>query len=125
MVLGLSGLLASGAIGLAQAVASRPCVGAIRWDAGTGGEITRIMEETLAPKKYHFRLPWFAEVSGDDSVRIDGHRARHEIPRGGTGDLWGWPGKEVEPGDQCFTKMLQVGKRAHLAAMNEQAKEER
>ena len=74
LVMGLSGLIALGSIGVAQDVASRPSVGAIRWDAWTGGEITTVVEHTLAPKKYHFRLPWFAEVNGDDSVRIDGSR---------------------------------------------------
>jgi len=50
----------------------RPQVGAIRWDAWTGGEITAQMEQTLGPRKYHFRLPWFAEVLDRDQVRIDG-----------------------------------------------------
>lgn len=49
-----------------------PIVGAIRWDAWTGGRITRAVEKTLGPQKYHFRLPWFAQVEGDGSVRIDG-----------------------------------------------------
>lgn len=74
LVLGFSGLIASISIGLAQEAAPRPSVGAIRWDAWTGGEITRIVEQTLTPEKYHFRLPWFAEVRGDGSVRIDGSR---------------------------------------------------
>lgn len=51
---------------------SRPIVGAIRWDAWTGGEITAQVERTLAPQKYHHRLPWFAQVEGDGKVRIDG-----------------------------------------------------
>jgi hypothetical protein len=49
-----------------------PVVGAIRWDAWTGGEVTRAVEKTLGPEKYHFRLPWFAKVTGKDSVQIDG-----------------------------------------------------
>jgi hypothetical protein len=49
-------------------------VGASRWDAWTGGELTTQMERTLGPKKYHFRLPWFAEVKGGDKVSIDGSR---------------------------------------------------
>lgn len=52
----------------------RPIVGAIRWDAWTGGEITDQVERSLGPKKYHDRLPWFAEVIGDGTVRIDGGR---------------------------------------------------
>ncbi|MCY2991404.1 MAG: hypothetical protein NTY19_26545 [Planctomycetota bacterium] len=53
---------------------ARPLVGAIRWDAWTGGEVTVQVERTLGPKKYHARLPWFAEVLGDDQVRIQGGR---------------------------------------------------
>lgn len=47
-------------------------VGAIRWDAWSGGSVTAQVEKTLGPKKYHDRLPWYAEVSGDGSVRIMG-----------------------------------------------------
>jgi hypothetical protein len=50
----------------------RPVVGAIRWDAWTGGEITREVERTLGPLKYHDRLPWFAEVTDNSTVRING-----------------------------------------------------
>lgn len=53
-------------------VQSRPIVGAIRWDAWSGGEITVQVERTLSPAKYHHRLPWFAEVIGEDQVRISG-----------------------------------------------------
>lgn len=49
-----------------------PIVGAIRWDAWTGGKITREVERSLGPKKYHTRLPWFAEVVDENTVRIDG-----------------------------------------------------
>ncbi len=51
-----------------------PIVGAIRWDAWTGGPITEQVERTLGPIKYHDRLPWFAKVVGDNEVRIDGGR---------------------------------------------------
>ncbi len=53
---------------------SRPLVGAIRWDAWSGGEVTRQVERTLGPARFHARLPWFAEVTGEDAVRIDGGR---------------------------------------------------
>lgn len=56
------------------AEAGRPTVGAIRWDAWTGGDVTKQVERTLGPKKYHDRLPWFAEVVNDTTVRIDGGR---------------------------------------------------
>jgi len=47
-------------------------VGAIRWDAWTGGEVTAQVERSLGPRKYHSRLPWFAQVVDDSRVRIDG-----------------------------------------------------
>ena len=50
----------------------RPVVGAIRWDAWTGGGVTEQVERTLGPKKYHNRLPWFAKVIDDKTVKIDG-----------------------------------------------------
>jgi hypothetical protein len=53
---------------------ARVAVGAIRWDAWTGGAVTAQVEKTLGPAKYHNRLPWFAEVTGKDTVRINGAR---------------------------------------------------
>jgi predicted glycoside hydrolase/deacetylase ChbG (UPF0249 family) len=47
-------------------------VGAIRWDAWMGGPVTKEVEKTLAPLKYHSRLPWFAKVINDSTVQIDG-----------------------------------------------------
>ena len=61
-----------GSIAHAQEV--RPLVGAIRWDAWTGGEVTAQVERTLGPAKYRDRLPWFADVTGENTVRIDGGR---------------------------------------------------
>jgi len=52
--------------------AIRPLVGAIRWDAWTGGTITKQVERTLGPATYHDRLPWFAKVVDQNTVRIDG-----------------------------------------------------
>ncbi|OPZ27720.1 MAG: hypothetical protein BWZ02_01554 [Lentisphaerae bacterium ADurb.BinA184] len=52
----------------------RPLAGAIRWDAWTGGPVTGQVERTLGPKRYHDRLPWFAEVVDDTTVRIAGGR---------------------------------------------------
>jgi len=51
----------------------RPVVGAIRWDAwyGAGGPVAEV-ERSLGPRKFHFRLPFFARVLADDQVRIDG-----------------------------------------------------
>ena len=53
----------------------RPLVGAIRWDAwhaGTKGPV-RAMEASLGPKRYHWRLPFFAKVVSDSEVRIGGY----------------------------------------------------
>jgi len=52
----------------------RPLVGAIRWDAWTGGAVTAQVARTLGPRKYHDRLPWFAEVVDDRRVKIAGGR---------------------------------------------------
>jgi hypothetical protein len=52
---------------------ARPIVGAIRWDAwyGRGSPVSEV-EKTLGPKKYHFRLPFFAKVVSPAAVSIDG-----------------------------------------------------
>ncbi len=51
-----------------------PLVGAIRWDAwhGDQGGPGRAVQSALGPEKWHDRLPFFAEIRGDDDVRIDG-----------------------------------------------------
>ncbi|MEQ1842327.1 MAG: hypothetical protein ABL994_18130, partial [Verrucomicrobiales bacterium] len=53
--------------------ADPPIVGAIRWDGwyGDGGVVTA-MEFSLGQPKYHFRLPWFAQVMDDGKVNING-----------------------------------------------------
>ena len=61
-----------GSFCLAAEGQSRPIVGAIRWDAWTGGEVTAQVERTLGPEKYHYRLPWYAQVVEEGRVRIDG-----------------------------------------------------
>lgn len=52
-----------------------PLVGAIRWDAWSGGAVTEQLEKTLEPERFHSRLPWFAkirDVDGNTKVEIDG-----------------------------------------------------
>ncbi len=51
-------------------------VGAIRWDAWHGelSEVGKAVEKTLSPPQYRFRLPWFAQVEKDGTVRIRGDR---------------------------------------------------
>ena len=58
---------------LRGAESARPIVGAIRWDAwyGENGPVKHV-ETSLGPPKYHFRLPWFARVVGEDQARING-----------------------------------------------------
>ena len=48
-------------------------IGAIRWDGWYGkGGVVKAVEASLGQPKYHFRLPWFAEVEADGTVRING-----------------------------------------------------
>ena len=71
---GLTLLLACG-IGWAAEPSGEasPIVGAIRWDAwyGRGGPVAEV-ERSLGPRKFHFRLPFFARVLGDEKVSING-----------------------------------------------------
>jgi len=50
----------------------RPSVGAIRWDAWSGGSVTKEVESSLSPEKHRWRLPWFAQVDGAGKAHIDG-----------------------------------------------------
>ena len=57
---------------MTPANAARPTVGAIRWDAWTGGKVTLEVERSLGPERYHHRMPWFGQVINEETVRIDG-----------------------------------------------------
>ena len=58
---------------IGRAAATHVLVGAIRWDAWQeGGGIQKVVEKTLAPNHWHYRLPFFARVTGSDSVVITG-----------------------------------------------------
>ena len=58
---------------LAAHCGERPIVGAIRWDGWYGdGGVVKAVEHSLGQPKYHFRLPWFARVMGEDKVSING-----------------------------------------------------
>lgn len=49
-------------------------VGAIRWDAWQeNGNIQATVERTLGPRHWHYRLPFFARVTGSNSVVINGN----------------------------------------------------
>jgi hypothetical protein len=56
------------------AMQHRALVGAIRWDAWHGelSEVGKSVEKTLSPPQYRFRLPWFAQVWKDGTIRIRG-----------------------------------------------------
>lgn len=61
-------------LAFAQKPVKSPVIGAIRWDAWHGKKdgVNDVMEKTLAPKQFHERLPFFAEIINDSTVRIDG-----------------------------------------------------
>ncbi len=73
---------------------ARPIVGAIRWDAWYGeSSVVRQVEATLGQPKYHFRLPWFAQVLAPGQVRINGDRQEiieQEIAYAATAGLNYW-----------------------------------
>ncbi|MCF3650643.1 LamG-like jellyroll fold domain-containing protein [Synoicihabitans lomoniglobus] len=53
-------------------------VGAIRWDvwnSGASGSVGQQVEATLGPKHWHYRLPFFAEINGENTVTIKGDTA--------------------------------------------------
>ena len=53
---------------------ARPLVGAIRWDAWQeDGNIQATVERTLGPRHWHYRLPFFARVTGSNTVVINGN----------------------------------------------------
>ena len=56
--------------------------GAIRWDAWFGapaapheGIIGRATTKALEPSKFHYRLPFFAQIKADGSVEVNGDSA--------------------------------------------------
>jgi len=53
----------------------RPIVGTIRWDAFYGsGVVPKAVERSLGPAKYHHRAPFFAKVTGKNSLSINGDK---------------------------------------------------
>lgn len=52
--------------------ANRPSVGAIRWDAWSGGAVTSEVERTLGPAPHRWRLPWFAEIDAAGQAHLHG-----------------------------------------------------
>jgi len=50
-------------------------VGAIRWDAwhGPASEVGLTVEKTLAPAHWHYRLPFYGKVAGENAVEVRGN----------------------------------------------------
>ena len=53
----------------------RPLVGAIRWDAwhGDASTVGLMVEKTLAPSHWHYRLPFYGRVVGENTVEVRGN----------------------------------------------------
>jgi hypothetical protein len=69
----LAALLLVPLASLRAAEPEKSIVGAIRWDGWYGrGSVVKQTESSLGQRKYHFRLPWFARVLGDDRVSVNG-----------------------------------------------------
>ena len=73
----------TGPVAVPAAAVPRPLIGAIRWDAwhrprtagepgGAGGPVLAMIR-SLAPQRYHGRLPFFASVVSDTEVNIGGY----------------------------------------------------
>ncbi|MEI6210145.1 MAG: glycoside hydrolase family 99-like domain-containing protein [bacterium] len=66
-------LMMMGTTVLAAQDRPQPMIGAIRWDAFYGQEgAVKEVERSMGPKKFHFRLPFFAKIRSDAKVTIDG-----------------------------------------------------
>jgi len=53
----------------------RPLIGAIRWDAWydpVDGKVAQSVERSLGPAEFHYRMPFFGQETGPNSVRING-----------------------------------------------------
>lgn len=69
----LLALLLTAGLARSEGDGARPIVGAIRWDGWYGdGGVVKAVEHSLGQPKYHFRLPWFAQLLDGDKVRING-----------------------------------------------------
>ena len=59
---------------VSRAESTKVLVGAIRWDAWQeNGVVQAAVEKSLAPNHWHYRLPYFAKVTGPNSVVINGN----------------------------------------------------
>ena len=48
-------------------------VGAIRWDAWTGGSVTDMEEITLGSSQFQERAPFFTQILTDSTISINGN----------------------------------------------------
>ena len=63
-------LPAIGCLLASASVSASQTVGAIRWDAWNGRSndiISNTVAQTMAPIKYHWRLPWFAQATNEST----------------------------------------------------------
>ena len=76
-------------LAFAESTGEGPVVGAIRWDAwhGPASEVGLIVEKTLSPKHYHYRIPFFGSVTGENAVEARGNRQGIPRYRKGAGGL--------------------------------------
>lgn len=99
--------------------ASPLTVGAIRWDAWSGGPVTSEVERTLSPAKYRERLPWFAQVDASGRARIQETPAvmTQEIEYAAAAGLSYWAFllyQENDPMSQGLAMYLRSANRAKL-----------
>ena len=82
LLMSLAGSTAAGAAGstfASDAPGDAPddhvLLGAIRWDAwhGPASEVGLIVEKTLAPAHWHYRLPFYGKVTGENAVEVRGN----------------------------------------------------
>ncbi|HPJ98306.1 MAG TPA: hypothetical protein PKW60_02365 [Candidatus Hydrogenedentes bacterium] len=75
LLCGAAALMAWDGAVFAESGGDHVLVGAIRWDAwhGTESEVGLLVEKTLAPARWHYRLPFFGRVTGKNEVEVRGH----------------------------------------------------
>ncbi|MCF7816373.1 MAG: glycoside hydrolase family 99-like domain-containing protein [Kiritimatiellales bacterium] len=61
-------------LALCSHAAEKPLVGAIRWDGWQeNGDVQAGLEKALGPNHWHYRLPFFAQVTSSNTVSINGN----------------------------------------------------
>ncbi|MBK5274131.1 MAG: glycoside hydrolase family 99-like domain-containing protein [Desulfuromonadales bacterium] len=93
--------VARGASPISESGSSSPIVGAIRWDAWFDGNK---YEKNLEPKQWHYRLPFYADVSlkGSVTVRSDSQEVMDKeiaYAKDAGLDYWAFVYYQRKPGD--------------------------